>query len=361
MGFRFRKSINLGGFRINLSKSGIGYSFGVRGLRFTHKAGGGTRTSIGIPGTGLSYVKDHSTHKQSQKKPVEKQVRAIPVEEEIEEELVESSNSEMIDRLNRAEKLDKIFRTCRILFPILALMCFSVFFAIVSNGMKLSLETEGGLKTIDGTALAIVCGIFSAVFLGGSIFFFLQKVKIDLSYEFSEDAAFEQNYSALVKGLATLQTAEKIWEKREDVSRERAVVTFVPKESYINTDLETAEMKLLRKKILFLPDIIAVKQQNGWVGVRYDEVEVAMQEEPTDETAVLGDATVLSERWLHARKDGGRNMQFQDNNYMIYQCLYERLTLSSKKGLNVALICSSDKKAQAFLKALSSYITFMKE
>ncbi len=32
MGFRYRKSINLGGgFRINLSKSGIGYSWGVKG------------------------------------------------------------------------------------------------------------------------------------------------------------------------------------------------------------------------------------------------------------------------------------------------------------------------------------------
>lgn len=32
MGFRYRKSINLGGgLRINLSKSGIGYSWGVKG------------------------------------------------------------------------------------------------------------------------------------------------------------------------------------------------------------------------------------------------------------------------------------------------------------------------------------------
>ena len=34
MGFRVRKSINLGGgFRINLSKSGIGYSWGTKGYR----------------------------------------------------------------------------------------------------------------------------------------------------------------------------------------------------------------------------------------------------------------------------------------------------------------------------------------
>lgn len=36
MGINFRKSINLGGgFRINLSKSGIGYSWGVKGFRVT--------------------------------------------------------------------------------------------------------------------------------------------------------------------------------------------------------------------------------------------------------------------------------------------------------------------------------------
>lgn len=38
MGFRFRKSYKLpGGFRINLSKSGIGYSWGVKGYRITKK------------------------------------------------------------------------------------------------------------------------------------------------------------------------------------------------------------------------------------------------------------------------------------------------------------------------------------
>ena len=46
MGFRFRKSINLGGgFRINLSKSGVGYSFDGKGYRYTKKAGGGSRTT----------------------------------------------------------------------------------------------------------------------------------------------------------------------------------------------------------------------------------------------------------------------------------------------------------------------------
>ena len=57
MGFRYRKSINLGGgFRINLSKSGIGYSWGVKGYRVSKTANGKTRTTASIPGTGISYV-----------------------------------------------------------------------------------------------------------------------------------------------------------------------------------------------------------------------------------------------------------------------------------------------------------------
>jgi hypothetical protein len=33
MGFYYRKSVNLGPFRVNLSKSGLGYSVGGRGFR----------------------------------------------------------------------------------------------------------------------------------------------------------------------------------------------------------------------------------------------------------------------------------------------------------------------------------------
>jgi hypothetical protein len=33
MGFYYRKSVNLGPFRVNLSKSGVGNSVGVRGFR----------------------------------------------------------------------------------------------------------------------------------------------------------------------------------------------------------------------------------------------------------------------------------------------------------------------------------------
>ena len=63
MGFRFRKSINLGGgFKVNLSKSGVGYSWGTKGVRFTKTAKGASRSTISIPGTGISYVSESKSH-----------------------------------------------------------------------------------------------------------------------------------------------------------------------------------------------------------------------------------------------------------------------------------------------------------
>lgn len=58
MGMRFKKSIKAGPVRVNLSKSGVGYSVGWKGFRVTKKANGGIRTTTSIPGTGVSYVSD---------------------------------------------------------------------------------------------------------------------------------------------------------------------------------------------------------------------------------------------------------------------------------------------------------------
>lgn len=60
MGIRYRKSFKLGPLRINLSKSGVGYSVGNKFYRVTKKANGGMRTTATLPGTGISNVKDYS-------------------------------------------------------------------------------------------------------------------------------------------------------------------------------------------------------------------------------------------------------------------------------------------------------------
>ncbi len=55
MGFIFRKSVNIGPFRVSASRSGIGYSVGGRGFRVGTDARGRKYHSFSIPGTGVSY------------------------------------------------------------------------------------------------------------------------------------------------------------------------------------------------------------------------------------------------------------------------------------------------------------------
>jgi hypothetical protein len=63
MGIRFRKSINIGPLRINLSKSGVGFSIGNSLFRFTKTAKGNTRKTFTIPETGISYIDERKNIK----------------------------------------------------------------------------------------------------------------------------------------------------------------------------------------------------------------------------------------------------------------------------------------------------------
>jgi len=55
MGLRFRKRIKIiPGIWLNLSKSGVSTSIGGKGVTVNLK-GDKTKTTVGIPGTGLSY------------------------------------------------------------------------------------------------------------------------------------------------------------------------------------------------------------------------------------------------------------------------------------------------------------------
>lgn len=57
MGFRFRRSFKIApGVRVNLNKKSASVSFGTKGLKHTVSTTGKSHTTVGIPGTGLSYT-----------------------------------------------------------------------------------------------------------------------------------------------------------------------------------------------------------------------------------------------------------------------------------------------------------------
>jgi len=62
MGFRFRKSSRFGPLRFHFSKNGLSsISFGARYASFNTPVNrsGGSRSTVGLPGTGLSWSVEH--------------------------------------------------------------------------------------------------------------------------------------------------------------------------------------------------------------------------------------------------------------------------------------------------------------
>jgi hypothetical protein len=76
MGFRFRKSFKIApGVKLNVGKKSMGVSVGAKGFRTSVNTSGRRTTTVGIPGTGLSYTSTSSSGtKKKQTHPHEVQV-----------------------------------------------------------------------------------------------------------------------------------------------------------------------------------------------------------------------------------------------------------------------------------------------
>ena len=67
MGLRFQRRIKvLPGVRINLSKSGVGFSVGGRGAHIGIDSRGRRYASVGLPGTGVSW-REYEHHPAAQR------------------------------------------------------------------------------------------------------------------------------------------------------------------------------------------------------------------------------------------------------------------------------------------------------
>ncbi|WP_419024353.1 DUF4236 domain-containing protein [Emergencia sp.] len=65
MGIRFRRSIKIApGLKVNINKKSIGITAGVRGAHASINTKGDVTKTVGIPGSGLSYVDRHSIRKK---------------------------------------------------------------------------------------------------------------------------------------------------------------------------------------------------------------------------------------------------------------------------------------------------------
>lgn len=240
MGFRYRKSIRLGGgFRINISGSGVGYSWGVPGYRITKTANGKIRQTASIPGTGLSY---------STEEPIYKSARKSALKEE------PYTDTEVIQSTDRADYKDSDFKA---LMKRINRVCFL-------NKASLIVGSIGLLAFI---VLHTPQRLFLTI-LSFIVFLYAHYIApVNLEYDFTDEQfdAYEEWYNAWRKLFAcdavfyvpethTNSSAKKNGGAEKTVSEEKALgMPALP--YFLRTNVPVFSAALNKKESIYIfPD-----------------------------------------------------------------------------------------------------------
>lgn len=330
MGIRLRKSINLGGgFRINLSKSGIGYSWGFPGYRITKTANNRMRNTYSIPGTGISYVEESKVFDNNPNINWSETTKLITGETEYFENID-------VKNMGKDDPILKEINKLRIINTIANISLISIYLCPVGILLKILIAT---------------------------------KWKIDLKYEFDE---FSLNrYNSLNAFLIEISRNKKVWQINSSTtvsnvkynSGANASVTrsissikkSMPK--YIKGNIEIYCLKLKKEKVYFTPDRILIFSGLKSVGVRsYRDLTAIFSYTNFVETEFVSkDATIIDYTWKFVNKNGGPDKRFS-NNRKIPVCKYGNVKLETNDGINISLDCSN----QSLMESVQNkFIDFM--
>jgi len=326
MGFRFRKSINFGGgFRINLSKSGVGYSWGMKGMRWTKMANGRNRSTYSIPNTGLAYITESSGDGGSGGNKQEHQ-------EVIQDNKLEYSANTSIDTSS------------------------AVYDDFMSELIRVRKKhTIATAILIVSFLLTFVNPLFIIVTLGTCIYrlVFRKLFMVKLDYNF--DDTYRDYYEGLTVFFDKLASNCKVWlinaQYRQDDTKYHSgatstlvrtpIVIRKTKSAFIDTDVEYYCLFIPKKKFYFLPDRILVEEAGKVYSMRYSELHCNFDNTDfIEEEGVAKDSEVLRTTWKYVNKNGSPDKRFS-NNYEIPICNYGVIQAQSTNGFDITLHTSN--------------------
>ncbi|WOH37658.1 DUF4236 domain-containing protein [Thalassotalea fonticola] len=361
MGVFLRKSIKVGAFRFNLSKSGVGVSAGVKGLRLgTGPRGNYVR--IGTKGIyySASLPKPPNIDSNPRIEPINLDSVKLPVSsthEELKEidsadtsQIVDSSSVDLLNELNLKQK--KLT-----LFPIV----FAIFILLVLFGYYSKLSNE-------------LLGVL--IFLGVGFSWFshnrdiLAKTSV-LLYDF--EPKIESNYNQLIEGLLKISQCAKVWHisasgkvldqkyhaGASDLVERKETTIKVVEPPNIKTNVKSIAIAVGRQTLHFFPDRVLIFDANGVGAANYYSLKVnAKEKQFIEEDGVPSDAKVVDKTWKYVNKSGGPDRRFNDN-HEIPICLYEEILFKSRNGINEIIQLSSCGKTKMLLDAFTKFSTFL--
>jgi hypothetical protein len=350
MGFYLRKGINFGPLRLNLSRSGLGASFGVKGAR----VGIGPKGSYIHMGRGGLYYRQSLTPSHRHYAPTPHYVPPTPGPAPVENlqeiksssaaTLTDSSASDLLKELNRVKQ-----RSDR--FPIVLVLGGSALIVAASLGAVWWTLILTGFVTI---TFALWARHFDV--LNGTAI---------LNYSLESDAS--QRYSKLQTPFRQLTQCEKVWHidaaghstnlkyhagAGVQLERKETRPQF-SKPPKVQCNMEVPVLQTKDATLYFFPDRLLVYDSAGIGSVPYSDLNVeGTQFKFVEHESVPRDAQQIDRTWQYVNKKGGPDRRFA-NNRELPVMQYGLLAFSSSHGLKAIFLCSRAETATTFVSAFS--------
>lgn len=349
MGWYLRKSFGFGPLRVNLSKSGIGYSLGVRGARIGANSRG---TYIRMGRGGIYYQKYLQTNSAPPLPPAPSP--PTTTEPELANVITTASASSLQDS-SATELLQEIsshYQKARIAPWVIVIAALAA-----------------GAGMIAGIPIWAVIGI---VLLGAVAHVLATKADYKrkvllLDYDLAPEAA--QAYVALLQGLEHLRALGGLWRitsgeinadtkyhagAQYSVKRRRIGTGFEPPR-FIATQTAVFVLNAGPQRLYFLPDRILVYERDQVGAVQYETLTLSITPSSFVETdPVPPDAQIIGRTWRYTNKSGGPDRRFA-NNPEIPMVRYGDIVLQSAGGLNYLMQASNIQKGESFVQAIKNY------
>lgn len=329
MGFYIRKSVSVGPFRFNLSKSGIGVSTGIKGVR----VGTGPRGNYVHMGRGGIYFRQTLPSSNGHKMPSQTpEVETSTIElNEIESgsvsQMVDSSSAALLEEINsKSQKM--------LIWPWVlgAEICLHFLLAAVDSPIWIYFLV----------APLSVAGLVWAVYADA-----LRKTVV-LFYEL--EPHIEEAFQRLHSAFDSLRACGCMWhvESKGDIKttydwkvnagastlvKRKSIKPFAGSPWYFKSNIVIPALPAGRQTLYFLPDRILVWDTNRVGAISFDQLSVDYGEQRfIEDGGVPSDSRVVDKTWQYKNKKGGPDRRF-NNNREIPIVIYEALMLSSKSGL----------------------------
>lgn len=334
MGFRYRKSINLGGgFRVNISKSGVGYSYGTKGYRITKTSKGTIRKTVSIPGTGISYVDETSKCKEK-----------IKGDSEIENNF--SNNNYDVQNIANNVTSDTVSDGLQNIISLTKRL-------LLLNNIVNFIVIIGSISTL---AIVLFNKILAISIWGTSIFiYFIFKIfgNVKLEYEIDEDQ--KEIVKQRLEFMSKIMTCNKVWRIIQSSKIEDSRYSGGATNNFVRIPCKVSNLAPFPFKVnvkvacfqsdkeilLFLPDKLFIIQGGNVGAINYSDISISTSSDVYIENeGVPNDAKIVDTTWKYVNKSGLPDKRFKDN-VQLPICKYGKIELKSDLGLNTIIVFSN--------------------